>query len=466
MIQRLRTAADTILPKGRLARSALVVSSGHVAGYAIMLAVTPLLTRLYGPADFGVYAVYTSIIAMLGLICMASYEAAIPLPEDDPTALSLVVVALGTCVVASSAVGVFVWLAGEDLLGRLQAGELGGLAFVFTLHLLGSGSAETFTNWFVRQRSFTPIARGRFAASTVNASVQVASAFVVGGATGLVAGSAAGAIAGGGYLLIHFGRSGGGFRGRSAAPIVSTAIRYRRFPQLSMPSTVLQRTALLLPPLALAAFYDSEIVGWYGLAQRALIVPLSLIGPPLSRVYLAEASRLHREGHGQLRLLFLRTAKKQLLYAGLPLMLFVLVAPPFFALAFGEPWREAGVYCQAVFPMLLLFIIASVLAGTLDVLERQDLQLFRSVVLLALVAAGMAIPLLLGAAPRTAIVALSATASAGYLITLWLVWRTIPDDRPGVPSPADLRSEHRRPASETSHLCPRLPSATSVSIHD
>ncbi|NLX97491.1 MAG: lipopolysaccharide biosynthesis protein [Rhodopirellula sp.] len=435
MKQRLRVVANTFFPKGGGSRSALIVSSGHVAGYAVMLAVTPLITRLYGPADFGVFAVYTSLVAMLGLISMASYEVAIPLPEEDSTARGLLALAIGICLVTSASVGILVWWAGESLLSKLQAGELGGLSLVFAVHLVGIGSCEAFTNWFVRKGNFVAVARARFVASVVNALVQVVLVFVIGGAAGLVAGSAAGGIAGGVYLLFRFCRCHGLPRAESVSALRKVAYRYRRYPQLSMPSNLLQRTAILVPPLTLAVFYEPQVVGWYGLAQRALIVPLSLIGLPLSRVYLVEASRRHRRGSDQLRQLFLSTAKKQILYAGVPLFFFVLVAPPLFAVAFGEPWREAGVYCRFVFPMLLLYIIATVLAGTLDVLERQDIHLIRSLVLLALMAAGLTVPWCLGTSPAVAIATLSAAGSAGYLVTIGLVWRAMPNDA-GVPMPA------------------------------
>ncbi|NUQ61591.1 MAG: lipopolysaccharide biosynthesis protein [Pirellulales bacterium] len=466
MIERVWAAASALLPKGRLARSALVVSSGHVAGYAVMLLATPLLTRLYSPADFGVYAVYTSLIAMLGLVSMACYEAAIPLPEDDRTAHGLVLLSLGICLVTASGMAVVIRFGGETLLGRLQAGELAGLFPLFAVQLIGSGSCETLTNWFVRSGRFAPIARVRLAASVVNASVQIALAFLTCGAVGLVAGSAAGAVVGGGYLLVLFFGAWSP-RSASAADVWNAAVRYRRFPQLSMPSTLLHRTAILLPPLALASLYDSQVVGWYGLAQRALIVPLSLIGPPLSRVYLAEASRLHREGLGRLRRLFLRTAEKQLLYAGLPLLVLVLAAPALFAVAFGEPWREAGVYCQMVFPMLLLFIIASVLAATLDVLERQDLQLLRSTVSLGLMMVGLIVPWWLAAPPRVAVAALSGAGSAGYLLTLWLVWRAIPRDRlPQEAAPGVDRGPREAPFEPSQRGLTASSVSVSVGSHD
>jgi O-antigen/teichoic acid export membrane protein len=124
--------------------------------------------------------------------------------------------------------------------------------------------------------------------------------------------------------------------------------------------------------------------------------------------------------------LFSRTLHKQLLFAGLPLALFALSAPWVFALAFGENWREAGIYCSFLCPMLVLYVTNVVLATTLEVLERLELQLQRSLVSLACIAAGVVVPKLLGVPPRTAILMLSLASSLGYLYTLWTTWRAIP----------------------------------------
>jgi O-antigen/teichoic acid export membrane protein len=72
-----------ILPKGGFARSVALVTAGSVLGQGLVLASAPLLTRLYTPADFGVLAVYGSIVSLVAVVAALRYELAIALSRHD-----------------------------------------------------------------------------------------------------------------------------------------------------------------------------------------------------------------------------------------------------------------------------------------------------------------------------------------------------------------------------------------------
>ena len=68
-----------ILPKGKFARSVAVMTAGTALGQGLVLASAPLLTRLYTPGDFGVLAVYGSIVSLVAVVGALRYELAIAL---------------------------------------------------------------------------------------------------------------------------------------------------------------------------------------------------------------------------------------------------------------------------------------------------------------------------------------------------------------------------------------------------
>ena len=55
-----------LLPAGSFGRGVAVLAGGTAFGQALAIIASPILTRLYGPEDFGVLAVYTSIIGIAG----------------------------------------------------------------------------------------------------------------------------------------------------------------------------------------------------------------------------------------------------------------------------------------------------------------------------------------------------------------------------------------------------------------
>ena len=66
-------------PKSEFTRKVLTLMTGTTIAQAIHIAISPILTRIYTPKDFGVYALFTAITAIFGSIANGLYELAIML---------------------------------------------------------------------------------------------------------------------------------------------------------------------------------------------------------------------------------------------------------------------------------------------------------------------------------------------------------------------------------------------------
>ena len=75
-------------------KDVIKITSGTALGQAVVVLFSPILTRLYSPGDFGVFAVYASLLGVITVIGSMRYELAIPLPSDDQTAANVLVLAL------------------------------------------------------------------------------------------------------------------------------------------------------------------------------------------------------------------------------------------------------------------------------------------------------------------------------------------------------------------------------------
>ena len=71
---RSREGRITASPIGKIVRAAGGVSAMAIAGQLILVATIPVLTRLYSPADFGVFTIYLSIVNMLGAVAALRFE--------------------------------------------------------------------------------------------------------------------------------------------------------------------------------------------------------------------------------------------------------------------------------------------------------------------------------------------------------------------------------------------------------
>src|SRR5665213_2935470 len=60
-----------------------VMLLGTVAGQAVSLLLSPVLTRLFSPAQFGYLSVYSAVLTIFGVVASLGLELAIPICMDD-----------------------------------------------------------------------------------------------------------------------------------------------------------------------------------------------------------------------------------------------------------------------------------------------------------------------------------------------------------------------------------------------
>ncbi len=65
---------NKLKPKSEFSRNVLTLMAGTTIAQAIPIGISPILTRLYTPSDFGVYALFLSIATIFGSIANGRYE--------------------------------------------------------------------------------------------------------------------------------------------------------------------------------------------------------------------------------------------------------------------------------------------------------------------------------------------------------------------------------------------------------
>ena len=81
---------DKIL-KSEFNRNVLILMTGTTIAQATPIMITPILTRLYTPEDFGFFAIYQAITVIFTVIVNGRYEIAIVSSQKDEDAINLFV---------------------------------------------------------------------------------------------------------------------------------------------------------------------------------------------------------------------------------------------------------------------------------------------------------------------------------------------------------------------------------------
>jgi lipopolysaccharide exporter len=357
------------LPGGAFTRSVMTLASGTAIAQLLVVLAMPVLTRLYTPADYGALAVYSSTLTVLVVLASLRYEVAIPLPEEDEVASSLLALTFVLLAIMAAVVSLLVWLGGDVFLTVVNVPALRPYRWLIPLGFIGAGAYQVLSYWAIRRREFGRVARTKLSQGAGQVVTQIALGVAGAGAPGLLIGDVIGRVAGSGGLarLILRERPHGRV---TRASLIAVAARYRRFPLLTTWAGLLNIGSLQLPSIFFSAGFGPAAAGLYALSFKMLVVPTMLLGQAVGQVFLSSAATVAREPE-RLRHLTERTALG-LFACGLPMFGAVaLGGPQLFATVMGSEWEQAGRYAQVLAPWFVVWLVSSPLSGLLSVREWQ-----------------------------------------------------------------------------------------------
>jgi O-antigen/teichoic acid export membrane protein len=381
------------------------IVAGSVAGQGLVILSYPLLTRLYGPAELGLLAVFTSVVGMISVVSTACLEPAIPIPSDDGEAADVAWSALAAVTATTMATAAVGLLAAGGIATMLGVPSLAQFWWLVVVTVFVLGAYMVLSEWMVRARTYGALGRRNFLQGIGQTLTQVGLGLAGVCPLGLLLGVGVGRTLAMGGLMSH----GGLLRQRrpSLAGVRAAVRRFRRFPLLAAPSALVNSAGLEMPLLLVSALYGDARAGLLGLTIRVFSGPTAIIGQAVNQVYTGEtgaAIRRHSWALGRL----LRGAVLRLLLLGAgPALVLVVAGPWLFGLIFGRTWTEAGEYARFLAVAYLAQFAVTPVSSTLFLLERQGQELVWGCVRLLLTAGGTAVCGLLGAPVQVAVIVLA-----------------------------------------------------------
>lgn len=422
----LRSLARSRLGTG--GRGVLSIATPTVGGQLLLLVTAPVLARLYGPADFGVFTVVATLATMLGAVAALRFEQAVPLPAREHDAYGLVALGLGAALLTGAAGTVVVAAAGDAVAAAFGQPRLRSWLWAVPPTAAAMGALLVLNQLAIRHRRYGAIGRRNLLQSVSMLLTQLGTGAAGLRPGGLVLGLGIGQVAGT-LMLLPGARLGdpGVRRARGWRQLCDTAHRYRRFPLVLAPSGLLNALGLQLPVLLIALWYGDAVAGWLGLAQRVLAAPATLLGAAVAQVYLGEFARAARGDVERARSIFLRASRKLALIAVPAAAVVIVAAPSAFTVLFGAAWANGGAYAQALAVGTAAHFVASPLSQTVVVLGRPGRQFAWDAGRLLLVTGAVLGTALAGAPARYAVWAFGVAAAVAYAVS-WLVsLRTVTD---------------------------------------
>ena len=360
--------------KSEYVRNVLTLVSGTSIAQAIPVAVTPVLTRIYSPAEFGLFAVYIALISIGAMIATGRLEMAVLIARKDSEALQLAVISFVISGIISLLVLVAVAVWGQQIAALSGQPGLENWLYIVPFSIFLFSVYKVLLHWLNRKKQYGLMSQNRVIQSGSISALQVAVGLAPKITTGLAIADCLGRAA---ALLLILRRITATVKLPEFNRVRQYALirRYRKFPFLGSPASLLNVLSLQMPYVIIPAILTSAVAGMYFLVFRVLMLPIALIGESMMEVFRSKAMEDLKE-YGTCRPLFIKTLLSLIVIGLPPALLLILFGQEIFAFVFGEDWREAGLYATILAPMALFRLACAPLGGVLFIREKLKLVLW------------------------------------------------------------------------------------------
>jgi O-antigen/teichoic acid export membrane protein len=357
-----------------LVRNSLTLFGGTGIAQLIPILVSPILTRIYTPSEFGTFAIFISLGSMASIPVTGKYDLAIILPKDRNRAIHLVVLAFGLTTIVSLLLMILIYIFHPLLQNFIHPDTLQYI-YLIPLASFFIGCTEVYKNWSNRESKYKEIAISNVARSltrelsTVSISVFYKSTLV------LIAGTILGQIVSTLYFyfsnktLVNFDI----LKSINFNNLKSVAKEYKKFPIVTVGHSFLNVFSAEVVIVVLAYFFTSITTGLYSLAKRAVLIPSALISGAVGRPFYEKLVFLKNNEPERVYSFLKKTIGLLMLISLVPSLVLVAFAPQLFGFVFGEEWIVAGTYTQILIPFFFIRFVGSIVSFVVLVFEKQGL---------------------------------------------------------------------------------------------
>lgn len=339
--------------KSEFSRNIFTLITGTTIAQAVPIVISPILTRIYTPEDFGFLAFYLFAMTFLANLATGKYEMSIYLLQRNSVAKEMLEVSLFLATIFSVFLLIIVILFGEIIISEFDFQHNILWFYILPFAVLITASYQSMNHLYVRMSKFKKLSINRIVQSSTNGVISISL-----GLQNLLYGLI---IA---QLISQFIVSILIFKNYKFSSMSKYRIKkyillmkkYRNFPKHMLFSNIINNLSTNMPIIILTSNFGLAFSGYYSFVQKVLGIPLNIIGNSFSEVFKQKASNEYIK-NGNCINIFLSVFKKLFLISFIPFFVFYLIAPALFSFVFGESWKVAGEYAQILTPMFFINFI-------------------------------------------------------------------------------------------------------------
>lgn len=369
-------------------RNILIVMSGTAIAQIIAYTLSPIISRLFTPEDFGIFGSFSAVAGIIGAILTLDYSQASMLPKEKHDAINLFCLSVISTIIITFIVSAISVTKPSIFYNLTKTKGLGPL-LLFLLTLLVAGINNASQAWAVRSKAFKRTSASQIIRSIGSSGSRIFLGILRTGSFGLIISNIFANMLASINLVqtvIPDLKSMGGTI--KLDKMKTLAKEYIDFPLYSASQNFINAISSGLPVLLISKFYGLSSAGAYAFAMSILHAPMGLVLTALRQVLFQKACESQHEGKG-LSLLYLRTVIVLFAIAFIPSIILIVWAPQIFTFIFGTRWQLAGILARSLI-IWMLFVFCNLPAVIFSrIIRIQKFVFFYDMVLLATRSAAM-----------------------------------------------------------------------------
>lgn len=364
-------------PKSEFTKNVLTLMTGSTIAQAIPIAISPILTRLYTPTDYGIVALYMSIASVASIAATGRYEMAIMLPKKEDDAINIfflsIIITFFICIFSFIIIMIF----NSEITDFLGNKEISKLLYLVPVSVLLTGIFQSLKYWSNRKKYFKSLASNSVLQTGTGSVLNVSFGFFGFGGGGLISAGLMSQCIGIFFIGKNiFKRDKQLINKKNNLKILALIKKYKKMPLFNLPNSLIDTFRASGINILIAKLFTTSSLGQYSLAWRMVVTPASLIGNSLSQVLFQKLASSKKQELNSLVISFIIKAS----FIALPMYLVIyFFASSLFSFVFGENWKLAGQVASVLSPWLFFNFISSPLSSIFVILNKQEVMLMFSI---------------------------------------------------------------------------------------
>ena len=362
--------------KSDFKKNVLTLMAGTTIAQAIPIAISPILTRLYSPEEFGIAANFTVIVPLLVIVATGMYEKGILLCHNNKEAFDLIGFILLRSILILLAIELLIIMFGSFVTTYFGLEYLSRWLWLAPIASFGVTVTSVYSEWCIRQKYYSQLSKVKIINTSSVASSKLLFAFTSNIGNGLILGDVFGKVISAfssAYFLVKNEYS-------LLKDIQKTNFKYlkKRFidlPKFTMPDQLISNLGGSAPIILFGIYYTNTELGYFSISGSLLTVPITVFTISIKDVFRQRANEEILK-YGNCKRIYVKVLKYISIIGLIGFSLLYFIIPDLIKVFLGKNWIPVGTYAQIQMPMFYLSFVSMSLSGILIIRNKMNVSFY------------------------------------------------------------------------------------------